>query len=73
MDSLYHQKRRLGAGWAARRNLSLNQLILEELARAAVVRSKEADFSDLMGRWTPDRGFDVILAAQRQIDWDKWK
>jgi hypothetical protein len=33
----------------------------------------KADFSDVTGGWTPDRGFDEIIAAQRPIDCDKWK
>jgi hypothetical protein len=58
---------------AAQRKQSLNQVILEELTLAAVGGRKHADFSDLVGRWTPDPVFDETLAAQRQIDWDKWK
>ena len=58
---------------AARRKVSLNQVILDELVDATLGRKRKADFSDLVGRWTPDAGFDEIVAAQRQIDWDKWK
>lgn len=58
---------------AAQRKQSLNQVILDELTVAAVGRKKRADFSDLVGRWTPDAAFDEILAAQRQLDPDKWK
>jgi hypothetical protein len=58
---------------AARRGQSLNQAIVEELVGATIGRKKKADFSDLVGRWTPDPGFDEIIASQRQIDWDKWK
>ena len=58
---------------AAQRKQSLNQVILDELTVATVGRKQRADFSDLVGRWTPDPAFDEILAAQRQIDWDKWK
>lgn len=58
---------------AARRKQSLNQLILEELTEATLGRKRRADFSDVTGRWVPDPAFDEILAAQRQIDWDKWK
>jgi hypothetical protein len=57
---------------AAQRKKSLNQVILDELA-VATVGQRRADFSDLVGRWTPDPAFDEILAAQRQIDRDKWK
>jgi hypothetical protein len=58
---------------ATQRNQSLNQVIIEELTRATVGRGRKADFSDLVGKWTPDPGFEEILAAQRRIDWDKWK
>jgi hypothetical protein len=58
---------------AARRKLSLNQVILDELTEASIGRKRRADFSDLAGRWTPDPAFDETLAAQRQIDWDQWK
>ena len=58
---------------AARRKQSLNRVILEELIAVTVGQRRKADFSDLAGRWTPDPAFDEILAAQRQIDWDKWK
>jgi hypothetical protein len=52
---------------------SLNQLIVDELTMAAGEQKPRADFSDLVGRWEPDPGFDEILAAQRRIDPAKWK
>ncbi len=58
---------------AAQHNQSLNQLIVDELTQTAVGHRQRADFSDLVGQWTPDPDFDAILAAQRQIDWDRWK
>jgi hypothetical protein len=58
---------------AAQSGQSLNTVVLEELVRMAARREKRADFSDVVGRWTPDPGFDEIIASQRQIDWDKWK
>src|SRR5207253_1354733 len=58
---------------ALQRKQSLNQVILDELTAATTGRPRRADFSDLVGRWTPDPAFDEILASQRQIDWDKWK
>jgi hypothetical protein len=58
---------------AAQRRKSLNQVILEELALATSGQQRRADFSHLAGKWTPDPGFDEIMAAQRQIDPDKWK
>lgn len=53
--------------------LSLNQMIVDELSRAALGQTKRADFSDLVGKWTPDPKFDEIIAGQRQIDKDLWK
>ena len=58
---------------AAQRAQSLNQVILDELAAATGGRKPKADFSDLVGRWTPDPAFDEIIASQRQIDLEKWK
>jgi len=58
---------------AARRKLSLNQIILEELTQATIGGGRKADFSDVTGGWIPDPAFDEIVAAQRQIDWDRWK
>jgi hypothetical protein len=58
---------------AAQRNQSLNQVILDELTQATVGQKQRADFSDLVGEWVPDPAFDEIVAAQRLIDWDKWK
>jgi hypothetical protein len=58
---------------AARTKQSINQVILDELVRATVGNARKADFSDLVGRWMPDPAFDEIVAAQRQVDWDKWK
>jgi hypothetical protein len=58
---------------AAQLKLSLNQVVIEELTRATIGRTRKADFSELVGQWTPDPAFDEIIAAQRQIDWDKWK
>jgi hypothetical protein len=58
---------------AAQLKLSLNQLVVDELTRATIGRPRKADFSGLVGQWTPDPAFDEVMAAQRQIDWDKWK
>ena len=58
---------------AAQLKRSLNQIVVEELTRATVGHSRKTDFSDLLGRWTPDPAFDEVVASQRQIDWDKWK
>lgn len=58
---------------AARRKLSLNQVIVEELTAGTIGARKRADFRDVAGQWTPDPAFDEIIATQRQIDPDKWK
>jgi hypothetical protein len=58
---------------AAQRKQSLNQLILDELTAAVTGARKRADFTDVVGQWTPDPAFDEIVATQRQIDPDKWK
>jgi len=58
---------------AAQRKQSLNQVILDELAVATIGHKQKADFSDLVGKWTPDPAFDEILAAQRRVDRDTWK
>lgn len=52
---------------------SLNRLIVDELTSAMVGREKKVDYSNLVGRWTNDPGFDEIIASQRQIDPEKWK
>jgi hypothetical protein len=38
---------------------------LEELTAATAAGARHADFSDLVGKWTPDPAFDEIVAAQR--------
>ena len=52
---------------AARQNLSVNQLILNELTKSAIGKKKFADFSDLVGRWQPNTEFDEVLESQRKI------
>lgn len=58
---------------AKERGKSLNQVLIDELTVATVGHPKRADFSDLVGKWTPDAAFDEIMASERQIDPDKWK
>jgi len=58
---------------AAELRTSLNQIVLDELTRATIGRTRRADFSDLAGKWTADPEFDEVIASQRQIDLDKWK
>jgi len=58
---------------AAQRKQSLNRVVLDELTRALVEKPVKTDFSDLVGKWVPDPGFDKVIASQRQIDAGKWK
>lgn len=58
---------------AAQQRQSLNRVVLDELTRALIGRPVKADFSDLVGKWTPDPGFDETVASQRQIDPEKWR
>lgn len=58
---------------AAQRKQSLNEVVLDELTEATIGCKRKADFSDLVGQWTPDPAFDEIMAAHRQIDWEKWR
>jgi hypothetical protein len=58
---------------AAQLKLSLNQVVVDELTRATIGRTRKSDFSGLVGQWTPDPVFDEVIASQRQIDWDRWK
>ena len=58
---------------AARQQVSLNQVIVDELRAATTGAQKRADFSDVAGQWTPDPAFDDIIAAQRNVDRDQCK
>lgn len=58
---------------AAERKQTLNDMIVEELTAVTRGVRKYADFSDLVGRWVEDPEFDEAIAAQRQIDPEKWK
>ena len=59
---------------ARQRGISLNQLLVEELAAAAGggPGRRYRSFKDI-GRWQEDPEFDRIVAEQRQIDVDLWK
>jgi len=58
---------------AKERNVSINQVIIDELTAATIGRRQLADFSDLVGRLLPDDKLDEILGAQRQIHPDDWR
>jgi len=58
---------------ASRRKQSLNRVIVDALINETIGCKRHADFSDLVGQWTPDLAFDEVLAVQRQIDLEKWR
>ena len=58
---------------AAQRKQSLNRVVVDELTRSLVGKPVKADFTDLVGKWAADPGFDEVIGSQRQIDADKWK
>ena len=58
---------------AAQLKISLNQVVVNELTHATIGHPRKADFSSLVGQWTPDPEFDDVIASQRQIDLEKWK
>ena len=39
----------------------------------AVDLPRHAGFSEFVGQWTEDAGFDEVVASQRQVDVEKWK
>ncbi|MGH9466460.1 MAG: hypothetical protein ACRD1Y_03805 [Terriglobales bacterium] len=55
------------------RDQSLNQLAIEELIAATQRTRQRADFTDLVGRWSKDPGFDALVAEQPQTDWKMWR
>ena len=58
---------------AAPRKKRLNRSKKDELTAATTGALRRADFSNLVGAWTPDPEFDEILVSQRQIDPEQWK
>jgi hypothetical protein len=48
---------------ATQRKQSLNQVIVDELTCAIMGHKRNTDFSDLIGKWTPDPAFDEMIAA----------
>jgi hypothetical protein len=55
---------------------SLNQVVIEALARDAGVNGTATKFHDLdfaIGTWVEDPEFDKIIEEQRQIDPEMWK
>jgi hypothetical protein len=60
---------------ARERGVSLNRLLVEELASVsgAFGARKVRSLQGIAGRWKEDSEFDRVLAEQRQIDWKLWK
>jgi hypothetical protein len=60
---------------ARERRVSLNRLLVEELAGASGASGVRQfrSLKGLAGRWQEDSEFDRVLAEQRQIDWKLWK
>ena len=60
---------------AHQRQISLNQLVLEELTDLTGARSqrKYRSLQGVAGTWKHDREFDRVLEEQRQIDWELWR
>jgi len=58
---------------AKQRKVSINQVIIDELTKATIGTKQFADFSDLVGRWTPDESFDHIIDLQREVNADDWR
>ena len=55
---------------------SLNQVMVEALARGAGVaehRVRQRDLSDLIGTWQEDPAFEAAIADQRRIDEEMWR
>ncbi|MCX6590892.1 MAG: hypothetical protein NTZ56_05150 [Acidobacteria bacterium] len=57
---------------ARQKKVSLNQVILEDLASVCQVERKKRDLSAIAGRWVEDPGFDAVIAAQRPVNWEMW-
>jgi hypothetical protein len=56
---------------ARERGKSLNEVVIEALARGAGItgeRSRQRDLSDIAGTWCEDPAFDSAVAEQDKID-----
>jgi plasmid stability protein len=61
---------------ARERGKSLNEVVIEALARGAGVsgeRRRQRDLSDIAGTWREDPAFDRAVADQDTIDEEMWK
>jgi hypothetical protein len=57
------------------RNISLNQLVVEELTSATGTSTMRTyrSLKGIAGKWKEDPQFDKALEDQRQIDWNLWR
>jgi hypothetical protein len=60
---------------AHQRKISLNQLLVDELASAmgAAPARQRRSLARVAGRWTEEPEFDRALEEHRKIDWSLWK
>jgi len=61
---------------ARERGKSLNEVLIEALARGAGVSGeshRQRDMGDVAGTWRKDAAFDSALAAQDTIDEEMWQ
>jgi len=61
---------------AKREGKSLNETILQALARGVDLLEKEPVFTDLdhcIGTWQQDAAFDAAIAAQDTVDAEAWR
>ena len=61
---------------ARERGKSLNEVMIEALARGAGIvedRTPQRDLDDIAGTWRKDAAFDSALAAQDTIDEEMWQ
>ncbi len=63
-------------GSARAQGKSLNEVVIQALARGAGLgerRSRQGDLCDIAGSWRKDPAFDSALAAQDAIDEEMWR
>ena len=56
--------------------MNLNQTVIEALGKGAALFNEPIgchDLESLAGTWVEDAGFDASIAAQKQVDPEKWK
>jgi hypothetical protein len=61
--------------WARRRNVSLNQAIVDAIKRGIGMDEEQEhnDLDDLIGTWQQDEEFEQALREQDTIEQDLWR